>query len=295
MNPETSAANRPVDRLARDTRLDALADVVQPVVQRALDGDPLRKAIGDLLHGTWLGHPLHPLVTDIPIGAWTVGAFADLLALGGDERAAFAGDAATAIGVAGAFASALSGWAEWSDTKDDPRRLGIAHAACNGAAVTLYLGSLALRATKRRGAATIAALLGYACVGAGGYLGGELSYGMQLGARHTAEPIDPPTGFTRVAAVADVPREGVLRADFAGVPVLLARIGDTIHAVSAICTHRGAPLDEGTRDGTCVRCPWHDSAFSLAGGAVIEGPATFPLTAFETRVTGDTIELRLAR
>ena len=302
MNPEISTADRIVDRLARDTRLDTMADAVQPAVDAAFVGEgPTQRLLSNIFHGTWLGHPLHPLLTDIPIGAWTVGAIADLLALGGDERAQYTADVATTIGVAGAVAAAWAGWAEWSDTKDDARRLGIAHAALNGGALTLYTGSLMLRRAGKRGSATLFSLLGYALVGAGGYLGGELAYGQQLGVRHTAEPAEPPRDFIHVAALADVPPGGMLRVEAAGIPIILAQTadttpaqsGNTMRAVSAVCTHRGAPLDEGKRDGDCVRCPWHGSLFALAGGHIVEGPATFALAAFETRITETNIEIRL--
>jgi len=293
MNPEITTTDRIVDRLARDTRLDALADAVQPAVDAVFAGDqPTQKLLSNVFHGTWLGHPLHPLLTDIPIGAWTVAAIADVIALGGDERAEYAADVATAIGVAGAIGAAWAGWAEWSDTKDEPRRLGIAHAALNAAALTLYSGSLALRRADKRGIATIASLLGYAFVAAGGYLGGELAFGQQLGARHTAEPLEPPKDFIRVAAVADVPADGTLRVEANGIPILLARTADGIHATTAVCTHRGGPLADGKREGDCIRCPWHGSLFSLADGIVIEGPATFPLDPLETRITGDAIDVR---
>jgi len=293
MNPEITTTDRIVDRLARDTRLDALADAVQPAVDAVFAGDqPTQKLLSNIFHGTWLGHPLHPLLTDIPIGAWTVAAIADLIALCGDERAEYAADVATAIGVAGAVGAAWAGWAEWSDTKDEPRRLGIAHAALNAAALTLYSTSLALRRAEKRGIATIASLLGYALVGAGGYLGGELAFGQQLGARHTAEPLEPPKDFIHVAALADVPKDGVLRVEANGIPILLARTADGIHATTAVCTHRGAPLADGKREGDCIRCPWHGSLFSLADGAVIEGPATFPLDPLETRITGNAIDVR---
>ena len=294
MNPEISTADRIVDRLARDTRLDALADAVQPAVDAAFAGEGrTQKLLSNVFHGTWLGHPLHPLLTDIPIGAWTVGAIADLLALGGDERAQYAGDVATTIGVAGAVAAAWAGWAEWSDTKDDARRLGIAHAALNGGALTLYAGSLVMRRAGKRGGATLCSLLGYALMGAGGYLGGELAYGQQLGVRHTAEPAEPPRDFIRVAALADVPPGGMLRVDAGGIPILIAQTGDVIRAIAAVCTHRGAPLDEGERDGDCVRCPWHASLFAFDDGHIIEGPATFAVASYETRITDSNIEIRL--
>jgi nitrite reductase/ring-hydroxylating ferredoxin subunit/uncharacterized membrane protein len=293
MNPEITTTDRIVDRIARDARLDALADAVQPAVDATFAGEgPTQRFLSNVFHGTWLGHPLHPLLTDIPIGAWTVAVIADVVALAGDERADYASDVATAIGVAGAVAAAWAGWAEWSDTKDAPRRVGIAHAALNAAALTLFSGSLVLRRAERRGFARVASMLGYALVSAGGYLGGELAFGQQLGARHTAEPLEPPKDVIRVAAVADVPHDGVLRVEANGIPLLLARTAGGMHATSAVCTHRGAPLADGTREDDCIRCPWHGSLFALDGGAVIEGPATFSLDPFEVRVTGIDVAVR---
>jgi nitrite reductase/ring-hydroxylating ferredoxin subunit/uncharacterized membrane protein len=293
MNPEMTTTDRIVDRIARDARLDPLADAVQPAVDAVFAGEgPTQRRLSNIFHGTWLGHPLHPLLTDIPIGAWTVAAIADVVSLGSDERAAYAADVATAIGVVGAVGAALAGWAEWSDTKDEPRRVGIAHAALNASALALYAGSLALRRADRRGIARVASLFGYALVAAGGYLGGELAFGQQLGVRHTAEPLEPPEDFVRVAAAADVPADGVVRVAANGIPLLVARTNDGIRAVSAVCTHRGAPLADGKRERDCIRCPWHGSLFALDGGAVIDGPATFPLDPFETRISDDDIAVR---
>lgn len=289
-NPEIAANRRPIDRLSQNARIAAIAERVQPVVAN-LVGD-LPPAVRDLLHGTVLGHPLHAVVTDIPIGAWTVTAVLDALELCGQPGTG--SDAALVIGLLGAGGAAASGWADWSDTDDDPRTLGMAHALVNGTAVLGYMLALFLRRSGRRRLGILTALAAYGIVSAGAYIGGELSYGLLLGAKHTAEPIDPPADFTpvlKLAALGSTP----VRADFKGIPVLLSRTGDAISAISAVCTHRGAPLDQGTFADGCVTCPWHDSTFALDDGHVIAGPALFPQPRFEARVAGDTIELRALR
>jgi nitrite reductase/ring-hydroxylating ferredoxin subunit len=85
------------------------------------------------------------------------------------------------------------------------------------------------------------------------------------------------------------------RVELAGIPVLLYRDGDAIHAVSAVCTHRGAPLDEGSVADGCVECPWHGSAFRFVDGGIARGPATFPLTRYDVRVKGGIVQLRAPR
>jgi nitrite reductase/ring-hydroxylating ferredoxin subunit len=203
-----------------------------------------------------------------------------------------AADVSLRIGTAAAFGAALTGWADWSDTKDGPKRVGIVHAALNGLAVTGYLASLALRGGNRRRMGAFVAIGSYMAASASAYLGGELSSGMLLGTKHTFTPKEPPDEFVRVCKESDVPDGGLKRADVSGIAVLLSRSGTVVSAVANACTHRGGPLDEGTREGDCVRCPWHGARFDLRDGSVREGPATFPLAPFEVRILDGHIELR---
>jgi nitrite reductase/ring-hydroxylating ferredoxin subunit len=289
LNPEIVANRRPVDRLSRNPRLGAVAERVQPVIAKLLAraGRP----IANLLHGSVLGHPLHAIVTDVPIGAWTVTAVLDGVELVGGPTIGGA-DAALVIGLAGALGAAVTGWADWSDTADDPRTLGLAHALLNGTAVTGYVAAWALRRSGRRRLGVLTALGAYAIVAAGAYLGGELSFGQLLGAKHTAIPIIPSNDFTPLLDLAALSETRPVRADFAGLPLLVSRTADGVAAISAVCTHRGAPLDDGDFADGCVTCPWHGSRFALADGRVLDGPATFPQARFEARINGDRVEVR---
>jgi nitrite reductase/ring-hydroxylating ferredoxin subunit len=188
----------------------------------------------------------------------------------------------------------VTGWADWSDTQDAPKKLGMAHALLNGGATIAYSASLVARRTGSRRAGVVYAMAGYGLMTAAAYLGGELSLGMNLGAKHTAIPIFPPDEFTAVLDDADLEAGTPARVDFAGIPLLLLRSGETIHAIGAACTHRGAPLERGTLEDGCVRCPWHGSVFALDDGSVIEGPATFAQPCYETRITNGRIEVRAA-
>ncbi|MGD0474630.1 MAG: Rieske (2Fe-2S) protein [Candidatus Velthaea sp.] len=292
LNPEIAVNRRPIDRLSRDPRIGALAERVQPVIK-----DLLAKAgqrVQDVLHGSVLGHPLHAIITDVPIGAWTVTAALDACELAGGPRDAGA-DAALVIGLAGAAGAIVSGWADWSDTDAGPRTLGLAHAMVNAAAVSGYLVSLTLRRSGHRRAGLLTALGAYSVISAGAYIGGELSFGRLLGVKHTAEPLAPPADFVAVLAAAAVPESGAVRAELNGVPLLVSRTPGGVAAISAVCTHRGAPLADGTFADGCVTCPWHGSTFALDDGRVIAGPATFPQPRFEARIDGERVEVRALR
>jgi nitrite reductase/ring-hydroxylating ferredoxin subunit/uncharacterized membrane protein len=292
VNPEISSTDRFVDRLSRATFLDPLADAVQPLALRATSGRFAR--LGDLLHGRPLGHSLHVALTDVPIGAWTMAALFDALEVAGRREFAAAADFSVGAGLVGAVGAIVTGLAEWADTKDEPKRLGMAHALTNDVAFVLYAGSLALRRLGRRRAALALGFTGYGFLSLGAYFGGELSLGYQIGVRHTAPPLEPSGDFVAVLPESELGTEPKA-ANLAGIPLLLSRdhLG-SVHAVAATCTHRGGPLSEGTFPGGCVTCPWHAARFDLRSGAVLAGPATHPLARFETRVANGQIEARRA-
>ena len=186
---------------------NAIIDAI--VKQEWLDrtAEPLQKAIHDVfaseagqetkkaLHGTsWLGHPLHPALTDIPIGAWTVAAVLDVLeAVNDREDFAVAADAAVAIGIAGALGAAITGLTDWSDTEGRGRKLGLAHGLLNVASTGLYVTSLVMRRRDQRGVAVGLSMLGYAISMSSAWLGGHLVFGEQVGVDQTAtaDPGEP--------------------------------------------------------------------------------------------------------
>jgi nitrite reductase/ring-hydroxylating ferredoxin subunit len=293
MNPEFTGTNRPADAVSRNPALTDLAEKIQPLLRTLLEGDDgVRRPLKDLLHGTFIGHPLHPLLTDILIGAWSVAAIFDALELAGSEEYETAADATVIIGAIGAVGAALAGWADWSDTKGEAQRAGLLHGLMNATALTAYIASIAARRAGARKLGIATAFLGYGITGAAAYLGAELSFGMQLGVKHSAIPIDPPTTFVRVLDAASLPDGDTQAVDVSDIPVLVSRRGDAIDAVSAVCTHRGAPLADGERVGDCITCPWHGSRFSLENGRVVEGPATFDLAHFDGRISGGVISVR---
>ena len=274
--------------------LDSTADTIQALVGKTLDGSGPLAPLKDVLHGKQLGHSLHAAIVSVPLGAWTMAAVFDALEIAGRKEFSPAADVSVGVGLVGALGAIASGVAEWADTKDEPKRLGLVHALSNDAAFVLYSLSFGLRRNGKRGAGIATALAGYAVVSLGAYLGGEISLGYLIGTKHTATPLEPSGDFVVVLPESDLGDEP-RTANLGGIPLLLSRDArGEVRALAAACTHRGAPLGEGTFADGCVTCPWHGARFDLATGRVLEGPATFPLARFETRIVAGQIEARRA-
>jgi uncharacterized membrane protein len=179
-------------RLESVEALDGLARVAGRTVREVIpDGAPK-----DVLSGAWLGHALHPILTDIPIGVWTSSVLLDWTG-GKDSRVA--SDRLILAGLLAAGVTAASGWSDWADAEQDDaavRRSGLVHAAANASAVALMTGSYLARQRGARGRGKLLSLAGSAVLGAGGWLGGHLTY--TLGAGVTAGP--PAEGMRPVSA-----------------------------------------------------------------------------------------------
>ncbi|HEY7122807.1 MAG TPA: Rieske 2Fe-2S domain-containing protein [Ktedonobacterales bacterium] len=266
---------------------DALQQAIGKVVPRE---GPVRR-IKDFLHGTWLGHPLHPALTDVPTGAWTASFILDIASLGGNTPLRRGADFTLKLGVVGAIGSALSGLADWQETYGRERRVGLLHALLNSTALTFYTASWLLRKSKRRGTAVFFSTLGYGTVVIAAYIGGELVFGQGVGVNHAAW-LQGSEEFTTVLDESALQPEQPRRVMVGDTPVVLVKQHGKIYALTAVCTHAGGPLDEGTlEDGTIV-CPWHGSRFCLKDGSVQGGPATFAERPFEVRIRNGKIELR---
>jgi nitrite reductase/ring-hydroxylating ferredoxin subunit/uncharacterized membrane protein len=273
---------------------EPVAETLEQGVSRVLDdtGAPGQQ-LEDFLHGKWLGHPLHPAVTDVPLGAWTAAAAMDVAdATSGTDQYAAGSDAAVAVGLAGAALSAVSGLAEWRHTQDRPRRIGVVHASLNGTATLLYAASLAFRSRGHRGVGRALSFAGFAAVIAGAYLGGHLTYKERIGVDHAPGEDALPSDFTPALADADLP-EGEMRCvNVQGTPIMLARQHGRVYALAETCAHLGGPLSEGELKEGSVVCPWHGSRFSLEDGRVLDSPSAYSQPCLETRVRNGQIEVR---
>lgn len=281
--------HRAAEQIGRIEGLDRLAEPLSKVVKRFA---PPESAIKDALSGTWLGHPLHPLLTDIPIGSFTSATVLDLLGTAGAERSA---DRLIDVGLLSSVATAAAGAADWSDSHGQDRRTGIVHAAANAVGVSLYAASAVARRRGSRRSATSLGLAGMAVMTVGGYLGGHLGYGRGVGVNN-AFFHHPPTEWTAVLDAAALGDGATTVVDVGSATVLLHRRGTELLAIGSRCTHAGGPLQDGRIDDACtVTCPWHTSVFSLRTGEVIHGPASVPQPSYEARFTDGRIEVRVRR
>lgn len=281
-------------RLARRiAKLAAPLDPVSDALQTAVNAVP--QSLRNVLDGTWLGVPLHPPLTDVPLGSWTAAMVLDALEpVADDDGFGRAADAALAVGCLGALGAAATGINDWAHLRGDSKRLGTVHAILNSAGLALNVASLALRRSGRRDLAK--ALSGVALGGAyfSAHLGGELSFGMGVRVNRTAFD-SPPDEFTPVLAESELQETELRRVDLRGEAVLVTRAQDgRICAIAATCSHLGGPLDEGEREGDSVICPWHGSKFDLCTGEYERGPAVFPQPRYECRVSDGMVELRVA-
>lgn len=252
---------------------------------KALEPVTRQRNLMDLLHGRWLGHALHPALSDVPLGMWMSVPALDLI---GDEAGAIM---LTAVGCLASGATAASGTADWTVTYGRDRRLALVHGLANSAVLVIQLGSLSARVRGRTGRGRMLSAVGLAAGLAAAYLGGELTLDRALTVNHTAS-LEGPGDWTDVADDSDVTDGALAVVDVSDRKVLLTRVAGKVCALEATCTHAGGPLNDGTvEDGTVV-CPWHGSRFRLSDGAVVGGPATFPQPTLETRKRAGRIQVR---
>ena len=241
------------------------------------------------MSGSWLGHPLHPVLTDVTIGTFTSAVLLDWL---GGKRSRPAAERLIAFGLASTVPTVGSGYSDWADTEvasDSVRRIGIVHAAANATAASLFAASLVAR--RRGGGGRVLALAGGATLAGSGYLGGHLTFAEGVGVDQTTFEAAA-TDWEAVLDDAELGEGEARCVEADGTAVMVARRDGALYALSNRCSHRGGPLHEGELDGLTIHCPWHGSVFDLRDGALVHGPATFPQPAWETRVQEGRIEVR---
>lgn len=273
-----------LERLESDEALDGISRRLAPLA-KAVAGEGGRK---DLLSGTWLGHPAHPMLVFAPLSFFAAASTLDLLGGRAGRRSA---QRLVALGLVTSLPAAAAGLADWSDTSGAEQRVGTVHAVANTTALALYAASWRQRRRGNTARGVVTSLAGSTLLGVGGYLGGHLTYRRGVGVDTTVFQAGP-QDWRRLAAVDDLPEGEPRTITIDGVPLLAVRRGPAVSVVEARCTHRGGPLQDGEIGDGCVTCPWHGSTFELATGAIVNGPATAPAPAYQVRVVGGDVEVR---
>jgi len=270
-----------ISRLEQESRLDRAVFAGQRAARLIRPGK-----LRDVLHGVWLGHPLHPMLVQVPVGAWLSASVLDFAR--GDERAA---RLLVATGLIAAVPAALAGAADWSEQHEQQMRVGIVHAAGNVIALGLYGASLAPRNPRLSRALR---LTGLAAVSASGLLGGHVSFRLAGGANHAEEvPHLVKPGWQYLMTAADLPEGKPVHQMLGEVPVVAIRTNGAVRVLADRCSHMSGPLSGGELADGCLTCPWHGSVFRIADGSVARGPATAPQPAFEAREAGGAIQVCL--
>lgn len=240
------------------------------------------KPVHNLLNGTWLGHPLHGVLTDVPIGAFTLVIILDMV----DQRQA--ADIALGFGLLAMIAAALAGYADYADTDGTARVRATVHATLMTVALVLFMASLAARAGAPvdRTVPIALSIVGYLLLAAGAFVGGDVVYALgNMVDRHAFRSRS--AKWTPLEAPAELP-EGVPTKAKAGAQTLvLIRRGETVHALHETCAHAGGPLSEGRVVDGCIECPWHGSRFDLATGHLRRGPSVYDQPRYEVRRTAE--------
>jgi len=241
---------RLIDRLEHATGLDPLVQAGQRAARLVRPG-----RIRDVLHGIWLGHPLHPLLAQAATGAWLSAGVLDCSP--GQEEAA---RLLTAVGLAAAGPAALAGAADWSEQHEQQMRVGVGLASLSGA----------------------------------GLLGGHLAFRLAGGANHAEEvPHLIKPGWHYLMKSAELPEGKPVRQQVGEIPVVAVRARGEVYVLADLCSHMSGSLSDGDLDGGCLTCPWHGSMFRVEDGSVARGPATAPQPTFQVREVGGALQIML--
>jgi nitrite reductase/ring-hydroxylating ferredoxin subunit/uncharacterized membrane protein len=242
-------------------------------------------AIRDLLNGRWLGHPLHSVLTDAPIGILFLVIVLDIL----DLRSG--ADVALVVGILAMLAAALAGFADYSDTDGTARERATVHSTLMVVALLVYVASLVIRGAggDDRTAAVWTSVVAFLILAAGAYVGGDVVYALgYMVSRHAFRgagtkwiALEP----AELDEAGNIPEGKPVKAKLGINSLALVRQGEAVLALHDTCAHAGGPLSGGTIEDGCLVCPWHFSKYRLTDGRARRGPTVYDQPAYEVRRT----------
>lgn len=258
-----------------------------------LNGGKPRRQVVDFLHGTWLGHPLHSVLTDMTIGALTFSFVLDLLSLTGRSKGIQrSADTLLNMGNALAVSTALAGLSDYSTIPDRAVTSGATHGLLNTFILAISLASARMRKKGKRGRGMLLSSVSSGLLLLSAWLGGELAYRYKVGVSKIPESTGRGKWYPTISDQ-DLHEMTPKRVDVEGSPILLYRYQGHVLAIGAVCGHDGGHLEEGTFEGYCVTCPLHQSVYDLRDGSVVHGPTTYAEPQYEVRVRDGKLEVRL--
>jgi nitrite reductase/ring-hydroxylating ferredoxin subunit/uncharacterized membrane protein len=266
---------------------------VTNAVYRGLRGPG--KLLQDFLNGSWLGHSLHPVLTDVVVGASTTAVLLEVLGWFGVTGLRDALLWTLALTWLSAVATILTGLTDFKDTATgNERNLAGMHGVINIiATVGFFLAFLAKLGPSGSATGGVLLIVSYGIISLGAYIGGHVVFKYGYMVNHNAFARGKRAAeFTAVLPTASLPEATPTKAALGTTQLVLVRRGDIIYALKETCSHAGGPLAQGHLQGDTIVCPWHGSAFRLDDGAVRHGPAASRQVAYRARITGDQVEVQ---
>jgi nitrite reductase/ring-hydroxylating ferredoxin subunit/uncharacterized membrane protein len=235
--------------------------------------------VRDFLNGTWIGHPLHALLTDAPIGMVTLAIIFEILGL------EVASDVSLLIGVLAMLAAALAGYADFADTDGRRRVRATVHSTLMVISLILFVIALLLRyADAGRALPLLLVVIGFVILAFAAHVGGLVVYALgNMVDRHAFRSTGTKWGPLEVSG--ELVENTPVKANFGVQALVLVRQGERIYALHNECAHAGGPLSGGTLVDGCIQCPWHGSRFRLSDGQARRGPTAYDQPTYEVRAT----------
>ena len=254
------------------------------------------KFLQDFLNGSWLGHTLHGVLTDVVVGGATAALFLDILgAFFGVDGLEAAATWVLGLAWLAALGAILTGLTDYKDTAPNSAERDVTglHGLINIVATALFTVSLVLRFGASHDAGFWWLLIGYLVVSIGAYIGGHVVFKYGYMVNHNAfSKGKRAKEFTPVITAAEVPENAPTKVAFGSSAVMLVRRGDVVHALRETCSHAGGPLSKGELKGDTITCPWHFSTFRITDGAVVHGPAGARQVSYRARISDGQVELQ---